>query len=567
MKIDITQGVRRVLQKSERYRKHETDLHFSEPFAVTTLGVLLALLDEDECRAAAWLDECGMNRLLVANTLIFETLDLTSEENGEKSKNIETDNKFPTRIRFFLDGDEVPVGRLEPEFVSGVFQATQHLREILPQVVFATEHLLYALSLAEDEIGTFLRDHDVTPERLFGKICRQEGIDLEEPEVISVAWDDISANDLPMEMPQSVTNILLTGMPNDPATVYRILDASANRAVEAVRVLEDYVRFGLDNAEMVKMTKQMRHELASALQELPQHERLAARSTATDVGTNIEGTNEYRRTSLADVLGANFSRFQESLRSLEEYGKIVAPQLARTAERLRYQSYTLQKVVRVPYTTGSTTCDVQQRLLQSCLYVLIDCRKPETEFVALVQAVIQGGADVIQLRDKQADDRLLLQRAGSLRELTTGTQTLMIVNDRPDLALLSRADGVHVGQEEFAPSDVRQLVGAGMLIGVSTHSIEQARQALLDGADYLGAGPVFPSLTKTFDAFPGTDFLRQIAAEISLPVFAIGGINPDNLPHVIEAGLRRVAVQSAVTESQDPAAMCRLVKEILATHP
>jgi thiamine-phosphate pyrophosphorylase len=90
--------------------------------------------------------------------------------------------------------------------------------------------------------------------------------------------------------------------------------------------------------------------------------------------------------------------------------------------------------------------------------------------------------------------------------------------------VLCRADGVHVGQEELTIRDVRQIVGPEMLVGVSTHSIEQARQAVLDGASYLGCGPTFPSETKHFDHFPGLDFLRQVAAEISLPAFAIGGI-------------------------------------------
>src|SRR5205823_3080461 len=97
------------------------------------------------------------------------------------------------------------------------------------------------------------------------------------------------------------------------------------------------------------------------------------------------------------------------------------------------------------------------------------------------------------------------------------------------------------GQEELSLKDARQIVGPDMLIGVSTHSIEQARQAVLQGADYLGLGPTFPSGTKRFDEFPGLHFLRQIAAEIVLPAFAIGGITLENLPQVLATGIRRVA--------------------------
>ena len=109
--------------------------------------------------------------------------------------------------------------------------------------------------------------------------------------------------------------------------------------------------------------------------------------------------------------------------------------------------------------------------------------------------------------------------------MTQGTRkTLFIINDRPDLAALARADGVHVGQEELSVKDARSIVGPETLVGVSTHSIEQARQAVLDGANYIGVGPTFPSGTKQFEQFPGVELLRAVAAEIRLPAFAIGGI-------------------------------------------
>jgi thiamine-phosphate pyrophosphorylase len=118
--------------------------------------------------------------------------------------------------------------------------------------------------------------------------------------------------------------------------------------------------------------------------------------------------------------------------------------------------------------------------------------------------------------------------------------------------VLARADGVHVGQEELPVHDVRQIVGPNMLVGVSTHTIEQARQAVLDGANYLGCGPTFPSGTKHFDHFPGLEFLRQVAAEISLPTFAIGGITRDNVQQVLATGFARIAVSGAIAASNNP---------------
>src|SRR5262249_29175644 len=140
----------------------------------------------------------------------------------------------------------------------------------------------------------------------------------------------------------------------------------------------------------------------------------------------------------------------------------------------------------------------------------------------------------------------LIARAMQLRRITRGTKTLCIINDRADIAAIVGADGVHIGQEDLSVKDSRTVVGPRMLIGVSTHNIEQARAAVLDGANYLGAGPTFASRTKSFDAFAGPGYLREIAGEIRLPTFAIGGIASVNVDQVVASGLERIAVSSTV---------------------
>ena len=140
------------------------------------------------------------------------------------------------------------------------------------------------------------------------------------------------------------------------------------------------------------------------------------------------------------------------------------------------------------------------------------------------------------------------------------------MNDRPDLAVLSSTDGVHVGQEELSVQDVRRIVGPEMLVGLSTHTIEQARDAVLAGASYIGCGPTFPSGTKHFDSFPGLTFLREVAAEISLPAFAIGGITPENLREVLKSGMKRVAVGGAVTASKSPTAVLQFLASNLPAN-
>ena len=187
------------------------------------------------------------------------------------------------------------------------------------------------------------------------------------------------------------------------------------------------------------------------------------------------------------------------------------------------------------------------------LYALVDARPDEETFEKFITAIIEGGVNIIQLRDKQADDRTLLARSRILKDCIAASRrnVLFIMNDRPDLAVLAGADGVHVGQEELPATLVRQIVGT-LLVGVSTHSIDQARQAVLDGADYIGAGPVFESPTKDFSQFAGLDYLREVAAEIEIPAFAIGGITEERLDEVLHSGICRVAVSSVFLMSENP---------------
>jgi thiamine-phosphate pyrophosphorylase len=145
-------------------------------------------------------------------------------------------------------------------------------------------------------------------------------------------------------------------------------------------------------------------------------------------------------------------------------------------------------------------------------------------------------------------------------------KTLAIINDRADIAAAVDADGVHVGQANLSVKDVRTIVGPRMLVGVSTHNIAQARAAVLDGADYLGAGPTFSSKTKSFDQFAGLPYLRKVADETRLPTFAIGGITAENLPNVLATGISRIAVSAAVTATPNPACAAKELLGILQ-HP
>lgn len=331
----------------------------------------------------------------------------------------------------------------------------------------------------------------------------------------------------------------------DLIETYRILDAGANRAREGLRVVEDFVRWAWNEGFLSQQLKDCRHELTAILRQLPQPILISARDTEQDVGTEIRTASEYRRESPADVATASLKRVEEALRSLEEFSKVVDAELSPRLEKLRYRIYTLEKALQ-------TTRAARLQLANQSVCLLATTSLCHHGLGPAIRGALDGGVRMIQLREKNLSDRELLELAGYVRDWTNEFEALLIVNDRADIAAIAGADGVHLGQEDLSVAEARKILGPGKLIGVSTHSIAQARQAVLDGADYLGVGPVFPSSTKSFDEFPGLNFVREVAAEISLPWFAIGGITSDRLPELQAAGALRVAVSSAICSAEEP---------------
>jgi thiamine-phosphate pyrophosphorylase len=343
----------------------------------------------------------------------------------------------------------------------------------------------------------------------------------------------------------------------DSGRIFRALDANLNRASEGLRVAEDYARFVLGDAFLSRRLKESRHGLTTAVDaNLSESARLAFRDTQQDVGTSIDTPAEYQRPDVKSVAQANFRRVQQALRALEEFGKVLSTPFARACEAIRYDLYTLEHATLGSQRNHSAISKAQ-------IYVLVDGKSSLGEFERAVREVVEH-VDVIQLRDKNLTDRELLGRGKRLKGLLRGTECLFILNDRADLALLCEADGVHVGQDELSVAEARRIVGEHALIGVSTHNVEQLRKAVLDGASYVGCGPVFPSPSKNFQHFPGLEYLRQAAQETSLPCFAIGGIDPQNIDRVIDAGFRRVALQGAISgANKAPVEVLKTLKEKL----
>ncbi|MBD3349750.1 MAG: thiamine phosphate synthase [Candidatus Eisenbacteria bacterium] len=172
---------------------------------------------------------------------------------------------------------------------------------------------------------------------------------------------------------------------------------------------------------------------------------------------------------------------------------------------------------------------------------------------------------VVQLREKEMDDDELVDTAAGLVEITRDTETLLLVNDRPDVALRAGADGVHVGREDMPQAVARKLLGEHSVVGVTGNTVEEAHAARAGGADYLGAGPVFPTETKPDAKSPiGPEGLREVVGSVpGFPVVAIGGITADSVGRVMETGARYAAVVSAICRARDPvAALEAMTREI-----
>jgi thiamine-phosphate pyrophosphorylase len=350
--------------------------------------------------------------------------------------------------------------------------------------------------------------------------------------------------------------------------LFRMLDANANRAREALRVIEDVARFVLDDAELAGEAKAIRHALGAALSVPAWAGRMvAARDTPHDVGRAIEGSLEHRRPDIAAIATAAGKRLSEALRSIEECCKALdgGAMAAREIEAARYAGYEVEKRIVLALGTG--------RARQWAVCVVVTerlCTKHPWDAVA--RMALEGGAECLQLREKDLDTRELVRRAKRLVDLAQEHDAVVVVNDRVDVALASGAHGVHLGEHDLPVGEARRIAGFSMLIGVTTHDIPEAEDAMRDGADYCGVGQMFPTATKQRErATPieGPAFMRAYAAHDPPlpPHLAIGGISADNVGIAVEAGARGVAASGAVCGAPDPrAATAALVDAVRAGH-
>ncbi len=331
------------------------------------------------------------------------------------------------------------------------------------------------------------------------------------------------------------------------ADILRVLDANLNRCREALRVIEDYARFVLDDRDAASAVKTARHGLHQIVDLLGSDALLTARDIVGDVGQDTKTAAELERRTTVAVVRAAFGRLSEATRVLGEFAKLVSARAAAAAEQLRYRGYELEQRFLL-------RGDARQRFRSVGLYVLLTealCRRPWLE---TAEAAIRGGAGCIQLREKELHDGELLRRAQQLRELTHAHNVLLALNDRPDVAKLAGADVVHLGQTDLPVREARHVVGPRVLVGKSTHTLEQVLAAQEEEPDYLAVGPMFASGTKPQGHIAGPQTLASVRRRVALPLVAIGGLTPRNAVTVWDAGASCVAACSAVIAAEDPTA-------------
>ncbi|MCX5641893.1 MAG: thiamine phosphate synthase [Candidatus Omnitrophica bacterium] len=331
--------------------------------------------------------------------------------------------------------------------------------------------------------------------------------------------------------------------------LYRIVDVNFNRTREGLRVLEELTRFSECNPVLTKTLRDLRHRVSVLTERsFPRPKLLANRRSETDPGRNFRPEE---RTGKKDLVLANSLRVTESLRVLEEMVALLKPEATASFQELRFSFYDLEKGLSVLY---------RKKLPDYPVYVIIDPALIPGDPLVFVKLLLKAGAKIFQLRAKMMPDRLFLELAQKIRRETEKFDACFIVNDRPDIAALSDADGLHLGQTDIPAIRARQIC-PDLLIGISARSVREAEKTINKRFDYVAVGSLFPTASKEDAMVVGLKTLKEVKKVIGCtPLVAIGGITPENSRAVFESGADYIAVISALITRQPEKALKALVK-------
>ncbi|MDY6970391.1 MAG: thiamine phosphate synthase [Spirochaetota bacterium] len=310
--------------------------------------------------------------------------------------------------------------------------------------------------------------------------------------------------------------------------IYAALDANINRAVEGLRVCEDVFRFVVNNENISKKLKKIRHDITGSLQFIDQHLLLNGRDVENDSLKFIDLAGELSRDSLYELVKSNLHRAIEASRSIEEFIKLLnLDEKKNSFQVIRFSLYTLEKEL-------FSVLEKSQKIekFTNSLYAILDSSFIKNdEYAETVVNFIDGGAKIIQLRMKQESHKKTLSVAREISKICKEREVVFIVNDYPEIAYLSEADGIHLGADDLPVEEARRILPYNMLIGISTHSMEDAIQAIKQKPDYIAIGPAFDTKSKNGDLIKGLDkdIIKNVTEEVKIPTVCIGGLNPERV--------------------------------------
>lgn len=325
--------------------------------------------------------------------------------------------------------------------------------------------------------------------------------------------------------------------------IYRIIDANLNRTSEGLRVLEDLSRFYYEESILTEQIKSIRHKIRKSIG-IMDKVMINYRNSENDLGLTISKKSKLdNKINIRQLVTGNFKRVEEGLRVIEENLKIIGQyETSKKYEGYRYEIYALEKNYNNIFSRF-----IKKGALNTDIYcITAEEHSKGQSNITVVKEMIEAGIKVIQYREKDKTNLEKYKECKIIRKLTKDFDVTFIVNDDIDIALAVGADGLHIGQDDVPIEKARKLVGDEMIIGLSTHSPEQARDAVLRGADYIGVGPIYRTFTKKDVCNPvGLTYLQYVVENISIPHVAIGGIKENNIEEVVKSGAKCI---SLVTE-------------------
>ncbi|AIQ95582.1 thiamine phosphate synthase [Prochlorococcus sp. MIT 0604] len=323
--------------------------------------------------------------------------------------------------------------------------------------------------------------------------------------------------------------------------IYQIIDANLDRAREGLRVLEDWARFGLGNEKQVERIKNFRQILGKNHLEVYKQ----SRNHTEDKCKGITHQEQNNRKTSEQIISSNSGRVQEALRVIEEFSRIHNYELSKIASGIRYEIYTLE----VDLLSSSKCKNLEEILKENDLYVITDQKE---NLLEIIEEILIAGVRIIQYRFKKGTDKDHLQEAIQIKNLCKRYNSLFIINDRVDIALASNADGIHLGQDDLDLKTARKLLGYSKIIGISANNEIDISNALKDGCNYIGIGPVFETATKKNKKPIGIEKIKSLTKNLNIPWFAIGGIKSNNISYLKKNGFKKVALVSQLMNSEDP---------------